>query len=106
MARTLISLPRTARRGEVIEVRVLIQHVMETGFRLGVNGEVVARDIITRFACAWNDETVFAAELFPAITANPFLSFNLMATESGTIRFTWSGDHGFTQSETREIEVA
>ncbi len=105
MARTLINLPRTARRGEVIEIRTLIQHVMETGYRPGADGVVAPRDIVTRFTCLYNNEEVFSAELAPAIAANPFLSFSMVATESGILAFTWTGDNGFEQTETRSLTV-
>ena len=105
MARVLLHVPTTAHRGEVIEIRTLIQHPMETGFRPGASGEILPRDIIRSFVCSWNGEEVFRAELHPAIAANPFLSFTALATESGTLTFTWRGDNGFAQTETRAITV-
>ena len=105
MARALINLPRTARRGEVIEIRTLIQHVMETGYRPRADGSVAPRDIITHFTCLFNNEEVFSAELAPAIAANPFLSFSLVTAESGILAFTWTGDNGFEQTETRSLTV-
>ena len=105
MARVLLQTPATARRGEVIEIRVLIQHPMETGFRVGTVGEVLPRDIIRRFACTWDGEPVFAATLHPAIAANPYLAFTARAEASGTLEFTWSGDNGFAQTETRRVVV-
>ncbi len=105
MARVLLQVPATAKRGEVVELRTLIQHPMETGFRPGASGELLPRDIIRRFVCTWNGETVFSAEFHPAIAANPYLAFTTVATESGTIAFTWSGDNGFAQTETRPITV-
>lgn len=106
MARVLITVPRTARPGEVVEIRTLIQHPMETGYRPGASGELLPRGIVRRFVCTWNGEEVFRAELFPAVAANPFLSFTAVATESGTLAFTWAGDNGFAQTETRTITVA
>lgn len=105
MTRALINLPATAKPGEVIEIKVLIQHPMETGFRPGANGEILPRDIVTRFVCTYDDVEVFSAELHPAVAANPFMSFTILATASGTLRFTWSGDNGFTLAETRGITV-
>jgi sulfur-oxidizing protein SoxZ len=105
MARTLINVPASARRGEVIEIRTLIAHPMETGYRPGADGRVLPRDIIRRFACRYNGELVFSAELFPAIAANPYLAFHTVATESGTLSFTWEGDRGFTQTETAALAV-
>jgi sulfur-oxidizing protein SoxZ len=105
VARTLIQLPATARRGEVVQVRVTIAHPMETGYRPGADGRVLPRDIIRRFRCRYDGETVFAAEFAPAISANPYLAFHLVAQASGTLEFEWSGDNGFSQVERRALQV-
>lgn len=106
MARTLIQVPATARKGEAIEVRVTIAHPMETGYRPGADGRVLPRDIIRRFTCRYDGELVFGADLFPAISANPYLSFQVLAGDSGTLEFEWQGDHGFAQVERRPLRVA
>lgn len=105
MARAIINMPSQARRGEVIEIRALIGHPMETGYRVGAEGQVLKRDILRRFICRYNGEQVFAAELHPAIAANPYLAFYTVATASGTLSFTWEGDNGFAQTETMPITV-
>ena len=105
MARVLLQVPATAKRGDVIEVRALIAHVMETGYRPGADGRVVPRDIIRRFTCRYNGETIFSAELHPAIAANPYVAFHTVATESGTLEFEWQGDNGFAQTERRPLQV-
>jgi sulfur-oxidizing protein SoxZ len=105
MARALINVPAKAKRGEIIEIKTLIQHEMETGYRVGTNGNMIPRDIITDFVCKYNGEEVFRADLFPAIAANPFFTFYTVATESGSISFEWSGDNGFTAAETATITV-
>jgi sulfur-oxidizing protein SoxZ len=105
MARTLLTVPKSVKRGEVFEVRTLIGHPMETGFRAGAEGQRLARDIIQRFSCRYNGELVFSAELFSAISANPYIAFHTVATVSGTLAFTWEGDNGFSQTETVAIQV-
>jgi sulfur-oxidizing protein SoxZ len=105
MARALVHMPATARRGEVIEIRALIGHPMETGYRPGADGKVLARDIIRRFTCKYNGEQVFAADLHPAISANPYIAFHTIATESGKLEFSWEGDNDFAQTETMPITV-
>jgi len=104
-ARALIHVPATARRGEVIELKSLIAHPMESGFRVGMNGALIPRDIITLFTCTYNGQEIFRAELSPAIAANPFIAFFTTATESGTLGFHWSGDNGFSATETAAIAV-
>jgi sulfur-oxidizing protein SoxZ len=105
MAQTLINVKRSAARGEVLEITTLIAHPMESGFRPDSEGKLLPRDIIRRFSCAYNGETVFSAELFPAIAANPYLAFTTVATSSGTLSFKWEGDRGFSQTETVAISV-
>ncbi|HMK78982.1 MAG TPA: thiosulfate oxidation carrier complex protein SoxZ [Xanthobacteraceae bacterium] len=105
MSRALINVPKSARRGQVIEIKTLISHVMESGFRHGTNGKDIPRDIITSFSCRYNGEEVFAAQLFPAIAANPFITFHTVATESGTLAFQWIGDNGFEVTEEAKIVV-
>ena len=105
MARVLINLPARAKRGEIIEIKTLIQHAMETGYRLDSTGARIPRDIINRFVCTYNGEEVFRAELFPAIAANPFIAFSTIATNSGELVFSWTDDEGRTQTETRPIIV-
>ena len=105
MARTLINVPPKAKRGQVIEIKTLISHVMETGYRRDATGAPIPRDIINQFVCTYNGTEIFRADLHQAIAANPFITFCTVATESGTIEFHWSGDNGFSQRETAAISV-
>ena len=105
MPTAIITMQPSAKRGEVISIRTLIAHPMETGYRPADNGGVLPRNLIRRFACTYNGEPVFAAELFPAVAANPLISFFTVATESGTLRFTWEGDNGFAHTESVVITV-
>jgi sulfur-oxidizing protein SoxZ len=92
VASALVSVPARARRGEVIEIKTLISHPMETGHRRTQLGAPMPRDIIR-------------ADLHPAIAANPFLVFSTVATESGTLVLTWTGDNGFSVTESATISV-
>jgi sulfur-oxidizing protein SoxZ len=105
MAASLINVPARAKRGEIIEIKALTSHIMETGFRHTESGEVVPRNIITSFACLYNGVEVFRADLFPAIAANPFISFTTIATDSGTFEFRWIGDRGFSETASAQITV-
>jgi sulfur-oxidizing protein SoxZ len=100
-----ISMPSQAKRGEVIEIRTIVSHRMETGFRRTERGATVARDIIQLFVCTYNGVEVFRAELHPAIAANPYIAFSTLATESGTLEFRWSGDNGFALAEKATLQV-
>jgi sulfur-oxidizing protein SoxZ len=106
VARALINVPVSARRGEIIEIKALVSHEMETGFRRTQLGVPIPRDIITQFVCRYNGAEIFRAEFHPAIAANPFIAFSTIATESGTITFEWTGDNGFSAAESAAIGVA
>jgi len=106
MARVVVSLPPTAKKGDVIEIRTLAAHPMESGFRRDTqNGALIPRDIITRLTCTYNGVEVFRADLHPALAANPLIMFNTVATESGTLEFRWTGDHGFEATHTAQLTV-
>jgi sulfur-oxidizing protein SoxZ len=105
VASTLINVPARAKRGEIIEIKTLVSHAMETGFRRTQLGTVIPRDIIRRFVCTYNGTEVFRAELHPAIAANPFIVFSTVAIESGTLAFHWSGDNSFSVTESASIVV-
>jgi sulfur-oxidizing protein SoxZ len=105
MASALINVPKRAKRGDIIEIRALTSHIMETGYRRTAAGEVIPRDIITGFTCRYNGREIFRADLFPAIAANPYLSFFTTANESGTFEFEWIGDNGFSRTATAAIIV-
>jgi sulfur-oxidizing protein SoxZ len=97
--------PARAKRGEIIEIKTLISHAMETGYRRTQLGAAIPRDIIRLFVCTYNGTEVFRAELHPAIAANPFIAFSTVAVESGTLTFRWTGDHGFSVTESARITV-
>jgi sulfur-oxidizing protein SoxZ len=106
MASALINVPANAKRGDIIEIKSLVSHIMETGYRRTATGEIVPRDIITSFTCRYNGAEVFRADLFPATAANPFITFTTVATESGKFEFEWIGDNGFTETASASITVA
>jgi sulfur-oxidizing protein SoxZ len=105
MASALINVPAKAKRGEIIEIKTLMSHVMETGYRRTATGELIPRNIITSFTCRYNGAEIFRADLFPAIAANPFITFFAVATESGKFDFDWIGDNGFTETASASITV-
>jgi sulfur-oxidizing protein SoxZ len=105
MASALINVPPKAKRGDVIEIKTLMSHIMETGYRRTASGEIIPRNIITSFTCRYNGTEVFRADLFPAIAANPFITFFTVATESGKFEFEWEGDHGFHETASASIIV-
>ena len=105
MARTLVNVSPKAKRGQIIEIKTLISHVMETGYRRTEVGAPIPRDIITEFKCTYNGAEIFRADLHQAISANPFISFFTVATESGTLEFRWTGDNGLEETARAKITV-
>jgi len=105
MANVLVNAPKSAKRGAIVEIKALILHPMETGFRPGPNGTIIPRNIIERFTARWNGAEIFSMDMSPAISANPFVSFFAVATESGTVRLRWTGDQGFAVEEQVAITV-
>jgi sulfur-oxidizing protein SoxZ len=105
MSSVLVNVPARAKRGEIITIKTLISHIMETGFRYDSTGVLVPRNIITDFICTYNGEQIFRVDLYPAVAANPFLTFYTVATVSGTIAFQWTGDNGYSETASAKIVV-
>lgn len=104
--RALVQVPKTVRRGEVFEVRTLLGHPMETGYRRDSDGRMLPRDIVRTLEVRLAGERVFAADLHPAIAANPFVAFTLVAQQGGPLEIRWRGDNGFAHTETVTLVVA
>lgn len=101
-----IQLPAQARRGEVIEVRILIQHAMETGFRFDDVGKPIPRNVINALSCRYNGVEIFRADMSSGIAANPYLQFYTVAEDSGELVFNWVDDEGRQDSERQRLNVS
>jgi len=104
-SRTIVTMPATAKKGEILEIRIIVQHDMESGFRHTETGQRIPRDIIRDFRCTYNGVEVFRVELHPAMGANPLIVFTTIATASGALEFKWSGDNGYASSTTSTLTV-
>ncbi len=100
-----VKLPSSAKKGEVIEIKTLIAHPMETGLRKDQDGKVIPRKIINKFTCEFNGKPVFSADIEPAVAANPYMQFTAKVEESGTFRFTWVDDDGTVTTAEQAIAV-
>jgi sulfur-oxidizing protein SoxZ len=100
-----VSLPATAKRGEIIQIRAIISHPMETGHRRDFKGAPIPRDIITQLTAHYDGAEIFRADLFPAMAAYPYVAFHTRATATGPVTFRWKGDNGFDQTETAILVV-
>ncbi|MCP1200814.1 thiosulfate oxidation carrier complex protein SoxZ [Notoacmeibacter sp. MSK16QG-6] len=101
-----VKLPKSASAGEVITVKTLISHEMESGQRKDKNGEVIPRQIINKFTVTFNEKPVFEADIEPAISSNPYFEFSVKVPESGTFHFKWEDDDGSVYETEEAIEVA
>lgn len=100
-----VKLPKSAAAGEVITIKTLISHDMESGQRKDKDGNVIPRKIINKFTCEFNGKPVFSCDVEPAVSANPYFEFDAKVTESGTFKFSWIDDDGSVYADEQAIEV-
>ena len=100
-----VQLPQQAKRGEIIEIRVAIQHPMETGFRFDLSGRAIPKNVINNLSVRYNGSEVFRAELGSGIAANPYLQFFTVAEASGEFVLEWIDDNGIRGVERAAISV-
>jgi sulfur-oxidizing protein SoxZ len=100
-----IVVPSSARKGEIIDIKTLIQHPMETGYRRGDQGEVIPRDIIRTLSVTYAGEEIFRADMTQGIAANPYVAFSTVAVATGDIVFTWTDEAGRGHTETVRLQV-
>ena len=105
MANTRIQIPAKIQRGDVVEVRLLIRHPMETGFRHDNVGRPIPQNVIKLVTCRYNGEEIFRAELFSGVAANPYLAFFTTASDSGELEVTWTDETGQTETERTPVAV-
>jgi sulfur-oxidizing protein SoxZ len=100
-----VKLPKSATAGEVIVIKTLISHEMESGQRKDKEGKPIPRQIINKFTCEFNGQPVFSCDMDPAISANPYFEFKARVSESGTFKFTWVDDDGSVYTHEESITV-
>ena len=100
-----VQVPRQAQRGEIVEVRIAIQHRMETGFRFDNFGKAIPKNVVNEIVCRYNGAEVFRAEMGSGVAANPYLQFHAIAEASGEFVFEWVDDAGERGTETARIDV-
>ncbi|AWI85335.1 thiosulfate oxidation carrier complex protein SoxZ [Alloyangia pacifica] len=101
-----VKVPKSASAGEVITLKTLISHPMESGQRKDKEGNLIPRSIINRFTCDFNGQNVIDVKMEPAISTNPYFEFEALVPEAGEFTFTWYDDDGSTYTDTKPIEIA
>jgi len=89
-----VQAPGIVAKDEVFQIRTIISHPMETGLRHDPAGHLIPRKLINKFVCRYNGAIVFEADMHEGMAADPYLAFNLRATESGVLQFAWEEDGG------------
>lgn len=101
-----VRMPATAKKDEVIEVKTLISHEMETGLRKDSSGNTVPRRIIKRFVAKFNGKEVMSADWHPAVSANPYQAFWVRVPETGEFEFSWHDDNGSVYTSKHKVTVS
>ena len=100
-----VKAPKSASAGEVVTLKTLISHNMESGQRKDKSGNAIPRSIINRFTCEFNGASVIDVKMEPAISTNPYFEFEAKIPEAGDLKFTWYDDDGSVYEETKSIKV-
>ncbi|MBM3557662.1 MAG: thiosulfate oxidation carrier complex protein SoxZ [Alphaproteobacteria bacterium] len=101
-----IRVPSSIKKGDMVEVKTLVSHVMETGQRKDAQGKTIPRKIVNRFTCAYNGKMVIDMKIEPAISANPYISFFFRAVDSGKLEMAWTEDGGAVAKAEQAITVS
>lgn len=101
-----VRVPAQAKAGDIIEIKTLISHDMESGQRKDSAGKTVPRQIINKFTATFNGKTVFEADWYTSISANPYQSFFYKAKETGEFKFVWKDDNGSEYTAASKLTVA
>lgn len=106
MSKPRVKVPKKAKAGDVVEIKALIKHVMETGFRKDKKtGKKIPQKIINKFEVTFDGKPVFSADMAPSVSANPYFSFFMKAEKSGKVVFKWTEDTGKTWSAEKDLTV-
>jgi sulfur-oxidizing protein SoxZ len=105
LAPARVSMPAEAKKDSIVEIKALVRHPMETGYRVDNVGEPIPRNIITLFTVTYGGVEIFRMDMYPAVAANPLVSFAIRASVTGELVFTWTGDNGQVTVERKMLTV-
>ena len=105
LAPVRVAMAAEAKKGDIIEIKALMRHPMETGYRVDDRGQPIPRDIVKDFVVTYAGEDVFRWELNPGISANPYVIFSVVASETGELVFTWTDQNGVATTEKKQLTV-
>ena len=91
---------RATSKNGVTEVKVLMNHVMETGLRKDASGEIVPALFIAEVTAKLNDKVVMQAQWSQAVARNPYLAFKVRGGKSGDkVTVLWTDSSGDTRTD-------
>jgi sulfur-oxidizing protein SoxZ len=100
-----VKVPKSAAAGEVVTIKTLISHEMESGQRKDKEGNIIPRKIINKFEVTFNGTSVLTVDIEPAVSANPYFEFDMKVPEAGTVAFAWTDDDGSVYNEEKDIAI-
>jgi len=102
-----VKAPKKAAKGDIVTIKTLISHKMETGLRKDKKtGEIIPRRIINKFVAQFNGKDIFSVDIDPSISANPYFQFKMRAVESGEFAFIWNDDNGEVHTKKSKLKVS
>ena len=104
-AKPRIKIPKSAAAGDIITIKTLLSHPMESGQRKDKDGEVIPRMIVNKFSCEFNGKPVFSCDIDAAVSANPYFEFSARVDEAGTFKMTWVDDNGEVIEAEKDIAL-
>jgi len=105
MSSIRLSIPQNAKSGEIVELKAMIRHDMETGYRIDIQGKPIPRLILTKFECRLGDDVIFSADLYPGVSANPIHRFFMRASRNDRLTFEWTEQSGKIFTKTADLIV-
>ena len=96
---------RATMAGDVADVKVLMNHPMETGTRKDAKtGQLVPAHFITEVNATVNGAPVLKAEIGGAVSKNPYLGFKVKGAKAGDkIEVSWEDNKGDKRTDSATI---
>ena len=97
--------PTVIQAGDVVKVRLLVQHPMHTGYQQDMQGRLIARNVLVWLTCTLGDQQVFRVEPSSGIAANPYFEFFVRARATADMVVQWQDDLGLTGEWRQRMDV-
>ena len=104
--RPRVKVPKKAEVGEIVTIKTLLSHPMDSGqHKDKKTGEVIALHIGNYYSASFNGEKFFEVNIEPAVSTNPYLEFTLKVPEAGTVSFLWKTDNDGDFETKKKIKI-